>query len=69
MFLILHGCVSLQRTLPFGSTGDVKKEVRRLIEHCNIGGGFVLGPSNEIFKGIPPENVVAMYEAAREFEA
>lgn len=65
--LVLHGCVSLQRTLPFGSTDDVKDEVRHLIKHCNINGGFVLGPSNEIFKGIPAQNVVAMYEAAREF--
>jgi len=65
--LVLHGCTSLQRTLPFGSTDDVRSEVRHLIEHCNVNGGFVLGPSNEIFRGIPPENVVAMYEAAREF--
>lgn len=67
--LVLHGCTSLQRTLPFGSTDDVKNEVRHLIEHCNVNGGFVLGPSNELFKGIPPQNVVAMYEAAREFGA
>jgi len=65
--LVLHGCTSLQRTLPFGSIDDVKSEVRHLIEHCNVSGGFVLGPSNEIFKGIPPQNVVAMYEASREF--
>jgi len=64
--LVLHGAVSLQRTLPFGSTEDVKAEVRHLIRHCNVDGGFVLGPSNEIFTGIPPENVVAMYDAARE---
>lgn len=61
--LVLHGCVSLQRTLPFGSPEEVKAEVRYLIENCNVNGGFVLGPSNVLFKEIPPENIVAMYEA------
>lgn len=59
--LVLHGGVSLQKTLPFGSPEDVKEEVRYLIKNCNINGGFVFGPSNVIFKEIPPENVVAMY--------
>jgi len=61
--LVLHGAVSLQRTLPFGSPEDVKEEVRYLIKNCNIDGGFVLGPSNVLFKEIPPENIIAMYKA------
>ena len=61
--LTLHGAVSLQRTLPFGSPQDVREEVRYLIENCNVNGGFVIGPSNVLFKEIPPENIVAMYEA------
>ena len=61
--LVLHGAVSLQRTLPFGSPKDVKEEVRYLIKNCNVNGGFVIGPSNVLFKEIPPENIVAMYKA------
>lgn len=61
--LVLHGAVSLQRTLPFGTPRDVKSEVRYLIENCNVSGGFVVGPSNVLFKEIPSENIVAMYEA------
>ena len=61
--LVLHGAVSLQRTLPFGSPEDVEEEVRFLIKNCNVDGGFVIGPSNVLFKEIPPENIVAMYEA------
>jgi len=61
--LVLHGAVSLQKTLPFGSPEDVKEEVRYLIKNCNVNGGFVIGPSNVLFKEIPPENIVAMYEA------
>lgn len=61
--LVLHGAVSLQKTLPFGSPEDVREEVRFLIKNCNVDGGFVIGPSNVLFKEIPPENIVAMYEA------
>ncbi len=61
--LVLQGGVSLQRTLPFGSPQDVADEVKYLIENCNVDGGFVVGPSNDLFKEIPPENIVAMYEA------
>jgi len=61
--LVLHGAVSLQRTLPFGSPEDVKREVRYLVKNCNVNGGFVVGPSNVLFKEIPPENIIAMYEA------
>jgi len=61
--LTLHGAVSLQRTLPFGSPAEVRRKVRHLIECCNVNGGFVLGPSNVMFKEIPPENIVAMYKA------
>ena len=61
--LVLHGAVSLQKTLPFASPDEVKAEVKYLIENCNVNGGFVVGPSNALFKEIPPENIVAMYEA------
>jgi len=61
--LTLHGAVSLQRTLPFCSPEEVRQEVRYLIEHCNVNGGFVLGPSNVMFKELPAENIVAMYDA------
>jgi uroporphyrinogen decarboxylase len=61
--LSLVGGVSMQRTLPFGSPDDVRGEVRRLVEHCGRGGGYVVGPANGITEDIPPENIVAMYEA------
>jgi len=61
--LVLHGGVSLQKTLPAGSPEDVEKEVRYLIKNCNINGGFIIGPSNVIFKEIPLENTVAMYNS------
>lgn len=63
--LVMHGCVSLQRSLPFGEPADVDREIKHLIDRCGIGGGLCLGPSNVIFKEIPPENVVALYDAVQ----
>ena len=61
--LVLHGAMSLQRTIPFGTPQQVKDEARFLIEHCGRGGGFVLGPSNMLLPEFPIENILAMYEA------
>jgi len=61
--IVLHGTVSLQRTLPCATTEQVRDEIRYLIKHCGCGGGYVLGPSNKLFQEIPAENIIAMYEA------
>ena len=61
--LVLHGCVSIQRTIPFGTPDDVRDEVRRLVDACGRNGGLVLGPANVLMKEFPVENVVAMYDA------
>jgi uroporphyrinogen decarboxylase len=62
--LCFEGGVSVQTTLPFGTPGDVRAEVEELIRVLGKGGGYILGPSHAIQAGTPPENVVAMYDAA-----
>jgi uroporphyrinogen decarboxylase len=64
--IVLHGAVSIQKTLPFGTVDEVKREVRGLVERCGRGGGYVLGPTNGITGDAPPENIVAIYEAVHE---
>ena len=64
--LCFAGGVSVQKTLPFGTSEDVRREVRRLISVLGAGGGYILGPSHAIQAGTPPENVLALFdEAAR----
>ena len=65
--ITLHGCGSLQHTLPFGSVEDVRNEVIRLIDHCGYNGGLVLRPSNTIGFDCPVENVVAFFGTARDY--
>ncbi len=65
--LAFWGSVSVQRTMPWGSPGDVRAEVRERIETVGAGGGFVLAPAHVLEPEVPWENVLAFVEAAREF--
>ncbi len=60
------GC-DTQRVLSLGSPEQVREEVRRRIADLAPGGGFVFNPVHNIQPLVPVENVVAMFEAAKEF--
>lgn len=66
--ITLHGCISIQRTLPFGSADDVRREVEELIRECGASGGLVLMPSNVIQPDTPVENIIACYHTARDLD-
>ena len=61
------GGVDTQTVFPFGSTGEVRQQVRERISILGQGGGFVFAPSQDIQGDVSAANVVAAYEAAREF--
>jgi uroporphyrinogen decarboxylase len=63
--LCFEGGVSVQTTLPFGSSDDVRREVEDRITVLGRNGGYILGPSHWIQAGTPPENVAAMFDTAR----
>ena len=60
------GGVDTQHTLPFGTTEEVRREVRERIRFFGRGGGFVFNAVHNIQALVPVENVIAMYETARE---
>jgi uroporphyrinogen-III decarboxylase len=61
------GGVDTQRTLPFGTPDLVRQEVRERIRTFGPGGGFVFNPVHNVQAGTPMENLLAMYEAVREY--
>jgi uroporphyrinogen decarboxylase len=61
------GAVDTQKVLPFGTPEDVRTEVRQRICDLGPGGGYILAAVHNIQPEVPPENIVAMIEAAREF--
>jgi len=63
------GGVDTQTTLPFGTPDEVRDEVRRRIETFAPGGGFVFCSIHNVQARTPIENVLAMFEAVREYRA
>ena len=53
--------------LPFGTARDVKEEARIRINDLAPGGGFVFGTIHNIQPDVPPENIVALFEAIHEY--
>jgi uroporphyrinogen decarboxylase len=60
------GC-DTQGVLIRGAPDQVREDVRRRIEVFAPGGGFVWCQIHNILPDVPPENIVAMFEAAAEF--
>jgi uroporphyrinogen decarboxylase len=65
--LVFHGGVSIQTNLPRGNPKDVRREVRTLMETMKPGGGFWACTAHNIQADTPVENIVALFEAYREF--
>jgi uroporphyrinogen decarboxylase len=56
-----------QYTLPRGSVAEVKKVVEDLVEGMGEGGGFVLSSCHNIQPDVPLENVLALFQHARQY--
>ncbi len=61
------GGVDTQKTLPFGTPEEVRREVLERCETFAPGGGFVFNTVHNIQARTPIENIVAMLDALREF--
>ena len=61
------GGMDTQQTLPRGSVEDVKRMTEQRIEEMGEGGGYVLSAVHNIQPDVPLENILAMFEHAREY--
>jgi hypothetical protein len=61
------GGVDTQKTLPRGTPREVREQVRQRLEIFSPGGGFVFATIHNILAKVPPENIIAMLDAIREF--
>ncbi|BER93400.1 MAG: hypothetical protein PWP60_793 [Candidatus Atribacteria bacterium] len=64
--LSFMGGVSTQQTLPFGSPGEVKEEVKNCIEILGERGGYIIAASHEITSDCSIENLRAFLETIRD---
>jgi len=61
------GGIETQHVLPYGTVEDVEKEVKRRIHDLAPGGGYVLAAVHNVQRDVPPENIVAMFKAAKDY--
>ncbi|MBN1541643.1 methyltransferase [candidate division KSB1 bacterium] len=61
------GGIDTQSILPFGTPKQVKAQVLERCEILGKDGGFVFNPVHNIQANTPTENIVALFEALREF--
>lgn len=61
------GGADTRHTLNSGSPAEVREDVRRRIEVLAPGGGFVFNTIHNILPDVPPENIIAMFEAVKEY--
>ncbi|MFC1758234.1 uroporphyrinogen decarboxylase family protein [Planctomycetota bacterium] len=57
------GSLDCQKTLPFGTPEEVVQEVQEHVRLFAPGGGYVFAPVHNIQANVPPENVIAMFDA------
>jgi uroporphyrinogen decarboxylase len=62
------GGIDTQHILPSGKPEDVRKEVGRRAADLAEEGGYVVAAVHDIQEDVPPQNIIAMAEAAREFK-
>jgi uroporphyrinogen decarboxylase len=64
--LCFLGAIDIKQALQ-GDKARVEAEVQARMRDLAPGGGYILAPANHLQPDVPPENVVALFEAARRF--
>jgi len=62
------GGINTQGILNRATPAEVKKQVVENLEAFSPGGGFVFNTVHNILSDVPPENIVAMFDAVKDFK-
>jgi uroporphyrinogen decarboxylase len=63
----MWGTISTQALLPFGTPQEVREKVQENMRVLGEGGGLVITPDQMVLPDVPWENLVAFFEAVRDF--
>jgi len=61
--LCFHGGISIQKTMPFGSPEDVRREVKAIADTVKPDGGYIFCTAHNLQADTSTENVLALMEA------
>jgi len=64
--LTFYGGISTQQVLPRVDPAELKDHIRRMIDTIGADGGYIVAPTHEIPRDVPPENIVAFIEAVQD---
>ena len=65
--LCFHGAIDVQQMMPNATPPELEHEVARRIYDLGRGGGYILAPCHNLGHDILPENIVTLFEKAREY--
>ena len=65
--LCFQGGVSIQKTMPYGSPADIRREIKAIADAVKAEGGYIFCTSHNIQADTPVENIVALMEAYQEY--
>jgi uroporphyrinogen decarboxylase len=60
------GAIDIVQAMP-GNQEDVVEEVKTRLRQLATGGGYILAPANHLQTDVQPQNVVTLYQAARQY--
>ncbi len=64
--LSFHGAIDVQQMMPNATPDELKQEIAKRIYDLGRNGGYILAPCHNLGHDISPENVVTLFETARE---
>ncbi len=67
--LIFFGGIDIQELLPSGTPEQIRDDVYQKIEILGKNGGYIIAPAHNIQDDTPVENVLAFFEAVKDYPA
>ena len=61
------GAIDAHQFLAFSNPEQIRRDIRKNIETFREGGGYIFSNTHNIQFDVPPENIVALFDAAYEF--
>ena len=65
--LCFQGGISIQKTMPYGSPDDIRREVKSIADIAKQDGGYIFCTSHNIQADTPVEKIVTLMEAYLEY--
>jgi len=65
--LTFWGGIDTQHMLRCSTPAEIREETFRVLKAMSEDGGYVLAPAHNLQQDIPPENIVALFTAGRDF--